>query len=138
MSDRAVWDAAQLRQLETDLATVGHQAHDQARAIVTKAAVNVKKDWRENAKHSAGKHAPAYPYSITFDEPKTAGGQISIEVGPDKAKRQGALGNLIEFGSANNPPHNDGGRALDAEEPRLASFAEKLAADLLRRSAGRG
>jgi hypothetical protein len=50
-------------------------------------------------------------------------------IGPDKGGPQGALGNLLEYGSVKNPPHRDGGRALDVEEPRfeaqLALIAER-------------
>lgn len=88
-------------------------------AVVKKGAVNVKAGWRANAIRTAGDHARAYPYSITFDEPVRDGRTVSAEIGPDKAKRQGALGNLLEYGSANNPPHNDGKNAADDEAPRF-------------------
>lgn len=91
----------------------------QVEAVVKRGALNVKNDWRKNATETAGEHAPAYPYSITFDDPVRRGLTISAEVGPDKDKRQGALGNLLEYGSAHNPPHNDGLRAADKEHPRF-------------------
>lgn len=100
----------------------------QAEKVVKKAAVQVKKGWRDNAKESvagAG-HASAYPYSITFDEPVRGPGHVEVEIGPDKDKRQGALGNLIEYGSVNNPPHWDGKRAAEAEAPVF----EKYLADM--------
>lgn len=92
--------------------------------VMAKGGVNVKKDWRQNASGLA--HAPAYPASIGYDI--TVGPErVVVEIGPDKNKAQGALGNLLEFGSANNPPHNDGGRALDAEEPRLLAALQDAA-----------
>lgn len=100
----------------------------QAEKVVKKTAVQVKKGWVANAKESvagAG-HARAYPYSITFDDPVRTAAGVEVEVGPDKAKRQGALGNLIEYGSVNNPPHWDGKRAAEAETPAF----EKHMADL--------
>ena len=42
----------------------------------------------------------------------------AAQIGPDKGLPQGALGNLIEYGSVNNPGHNNGKDALDAEIPR--------------------
>ena len=51
---------------------------------------------------------------------------LEAEIGPDKSRPQGALGNLLEFGSENNPPHNDGGRALQAEEPRFLEHLGKI------------
>jgi hypothetical protein len=98
----------------------------QAEKVVKKAAVQVKKGWIANAKQSvagAG-HARAYPYSITFDDPVRGPGHVEVEVGPDKNRRQGALGNLIEYGSVNNPPHWDGKRAAEAEAP---AFEQHLA-----------
>lgn len=69
----------------------------------------VKKVWR--ALDSGLQHAPAYPYSIGYDV-HLSPTEVEVEIGPDKDKPQGALGNLIEFGSAHNPPHGSGARAL--------------------------
>jgi hypothetical protein len=94
-------------------------------AVVTRGALNVKNAWRDNAIASAGRHARAYPYSISYDVTPIPGG-AQAEIGPDKGKRQGALGNLLEYGSVNNRPHNDGGRALLAEAPRFAAQVAAL------------
>lgn len=69
----------------------------------------VKKTWA--AFDSGLAHAPYYPRSITYDLMLSSAG-IEVEIGPDKSRRQGALGNLIEYGSSNNPPHGSGARAL--------------------------
>lgn len=103
----------------------------EGRAVVTKGALNIKNDWRANATSSAGRHARLYPASIGYDIAEGPG-LIEAVVGPDKAKAQGPLGNLLEFGSVHNPPHNDGGRALDAEEPRFAAAVEAVADQFLR------
>jgi hypothetical protein len=58
-------------------------------------------------------------------------GRIEAEVGPDKSKPQGALGNLIEFGSVNSPPHSDGLRALRTEAPNLEKALADAALDAL-------
>lgn len=99
----------------------------EGRGIVSRGALNIKTDWRANATASAGRHARLYPFTINYDVTETAG-VIEAEIGPDKAKPQGALGNLLEFGSVRNPPHNDGGRALEAEAPRFAAAVEAVAA----------
>lgn len=119
-----------LDELSRDLHRAAKEAREAARKVVKRGAVNVKRDWRSNATRSAGRHARRYPYSIGFDI--TAGtAAIVAEIGPDKAAVQGPLGNLLEFGSTNNPPHNDGGRALRAEEPRFHAAMEKAIGDLL-------
>ena len=119
-----------LDELARDLHRAAKEAREAARKVVKRGAVNVKRDWRSNATRSAGRHARRYPHSIGFDI--TAGtAAIIAEIGPDKDLPQGPLGNLLEFGSTNNPPHNDGGRALRAEEPRFYAAMEKAIGDLL-------
>lgn len=105
------------------------EAETQMTAIVTRGALNVKNGWRDNAIATSGKHARAYPYSISYDVTPIPGG-AQAEIGPDKGKKQGALGNLLEYGSSKNRPHNDGGRALLAEAPRFAAQVAALTARL--------
>lgn len=101
------------------------------RGVVARGALNVKNDWRNNATQSAGRHARLYPGSISYDLDSVPGG-ATAQIGPDKARPQGALGNLLEYGSANNAGHNDGGHALDAEEPRMVAAVEAVAEQLTR------
>lgn len=105
------------------------EAETQMTAIVTRGALGVKNGWRDNAIATSGKHARAYPYSVSYDVKPIPGG-AQAEIGPDKGKKQGALGNLLEYGSSKNRPHNDGGRALLAEAPRFAAQVAALTARL--------
>ncbi|MER6487617.1 hypothetical protein ABT264_29180 [Streptomyces virginiae] len=112
---------ADVRQLAQLAVALEHDIPEVERAMVaavTRGALNIKNDWRDNARASSGRHARLYPNSISYDVTPIPGG-AKAEIGPDKGRAQGALGNLLEFGSVNNPPHNDGGRALLAEEPRF-------------------
>lgn len=118
-------DARELFQLATAFERNIPQAETQMAAIVTRGALNVKSGWRDNAIATAGRHARAYPYSISYDVTPIPGG-ARAEIGPDKGRKQGALGNLLEYGSSKNPPHNDGGRALLAEAPRFAAQVAAL------------
>lgn len=93
--------------------------------VVSKGALNVKNDWRANA--SGNRHAPHYPASIGYDLDVSAA-SISATIGPDKNLKQGPLGNILEFGTSKNPPHNDGGRALAVEEPRFIAAVEEAGA----------
>lgn len=109
-----------LRSLAHDLSEAPVVVQREALAIVERGALNIKKQWADNARASSGRYAPAYPSSISYDLMSVGAavaGVLSAEIGPDKARRQGALGNLLEFGSVNNPPHDDGGRALRQEGP---------------------
>lgn len=124
-------DISQLLAFGRELASAGAEVNREARGVVSKGALNIKNAWRRNAQATAGRHARYYPSTIGYDL-HVAPGFIEAVIGPDKALPQGPLGNLLEYGSANNPPHNDGGRALLEEEPRFQAAAAALAVGALR------
>lgn len=121
----------ELRRLSADLRSSAKGARPEARKVVKRGAQNVKNVWKANARESAGDHGRLYPRSINYDDPEVIDGWITSEIGPDKNKPQGALGNLIEFGSVNNPPNNDGGRAMDVEEPGFLKAMDDVGRDVL-------
>lgn len=100
----------------------------ETRKVVAKGALNIKKDtadrWRGN------RHAPYISGAVSYDT-NVSGTEVSAEIGPDKARRQGALGNLLEYGSVHNGPIPALSPALDAEEPRFVQAMEDMAARLL-------
>lgn len=109
-----------LDQLLADLRAADADSLAAARAVVQRGSLNVKRDAQ---RFSSGlQHAPLYPQSITYDTGYVAGG-VQGEIGPDKGRPQGALGNLLEYGSVNNSPLAHLGPALDLEGPR---FVEAL------------
>lgn len=103
-------------------------APEETRKVVQKGALNIKTDARRRV--SGLRHAPAYPNTITYDTQASATG-ASAEIGPDKGKRQGALGNLLEYGSVNNAPTPHMAPAADAELPKFERAMEDLGAKLL-------
>jgi len=111
-------DATGLDRLAMSFQALPPRVQAECLRVVDRAAVNIKRDARDAVKGMA--HAPAYPASITYD---TRWDQqvYEAEIGPDKTRRQGALGNLIEYGSVNNPPRPHLGPALQAEAPRMAA-----------------
>lgn len=115
--------------LAADLLKAAGAAAAGASAVVSKGALNVKNEGRANALRAAPRRNARAPYAITYDT-NINGATIEAEIGYDKDKPGGALGNLLEYGSRNNPPHRDLGRALDNEQPRfekaLVEMAERL------------
>lgn len=115
-----------LDELIAALDKAGKTLPEAVRGVVQKGALNIKRDWQE--RWSGLKHAPALASAVTYDT-KVAAAGASAEIGPDKGRRQGALGNLLEFGSVHNGPRPGGLPALEAEAPRfekaLGDLAEK-------------
>ncbi len=101
---------------------------DEAAKVVEKGALNIKNDARRRA--GGLRHAPAYPASITYDTRRGLRGP-EAEIGPDKGKRQGALGNLLEYGSVKNGPIPHMAPAAEAEGPKFERALEDLSAQLL-------
>lgn len=117
-------DGHDLIGLAGDLNAASDDVRKDVRAVVQRGALNIKRDAQKRV--SGLKHAPAYPRSITYDSEETARGS-SAEIGPDKSRRQGALGNLIEYGSVHNPPRPHLAPALEAEAPRFLKALEDVA-----------
>jgi hypothetical protein len=70
--------------------------------------------------------------AITYDTQIDAKGLVTRgEIGYDKGRPGGALGNLLEYGSRNNAPHRDLGRAFDSELPRFEDAIALMAKNLL-------
>lgn len=136
-------DNSELDKLAVDLGKAGPAAGPFLAQAIEVTAHKVRDTARTNASGMA--HAPAFPYSITYDvgagyeqsvgqaAASILGGGISsaqsttfsAEIGPDKGRAQGALGNLIEFGSVNNPPQGIMHGALQANEADFERGVDK-------------
>lgn len=92
-----------------------------ARKAVQVTSQKVRDDARSRIK--GRKYLPAYPYSITYDTKVTAEG-IEGEIGPDKGRTQGPLGNIVEYGTSKNAPIPHLGPALDANAEDLVAGLE--------------
>lgn len=112
-----------LQMLVADLQREARVAPAQARQVVQKGLLNIKTDWRK--RWTGFPHAPRLPYAITYDT-TVSGEKVEGEVGPDKDKTQGALGNLFEYGSVNNAPIPGGLPALQTEQPKFERAIEDL------------
>lgn len=141
MADGATIDSSDFARLAADLGKVPPETGEYAAKALEVSARRVRDDWRQNATGLA--HAPAFPYSITYDVGSTSGAlrgllggagaqDLMAEIGPEKGRAQGALGNLIEFGSVNNPPMGLGHGALQLNEPDFEQGIDRAIADGLR------
>ena len=127
-SDAAEFASPDITVVVDALTKASAVAVEDVTAVVAKGALNIKTDAARRV--SGLKHAPAYPRSITYDMYVTFAGP-SAEIGPDKNKRQGALGNILEYGTTKNAPIPHMGPAADAEEPKFVSALETLAVEAL-------
>ncbi len=119
-------DAGELTAYTRQLNAAADAALGDARQVVAKGCLNIKNDARDTVRPHVGGHARAYPSAITYDTRVLQQSAIG-EVGPDKERRQGALGNLIEYGSVNNAPIPHLAPAADRELPRFEAALLDLA-----------
>jgi hypothetical protein len=117
-------DVSQLRQLEADIGRIPGRAVPPLIKAVTTSGHRVRDALRADAAGIG--HAPHFPNSIT-DEVQVKVGQIGAEIGPDKSLTQGALGNILYFGTSKNGPVLDINAPADGEAEAL----EKAAAEAL-------
>jgi hypothetical protein len=104
-----------------DLGTFAERLRVNAAKAVKVTSQKVRDDARNRIK--GHKYLPAYPYSITYDVKVTAEG-VEGEIGPDKGRAQGPLGNIVEYGTSKNAPLPHLGPALDANAEDLVAGIE--------------
>lgn len=128
MADGAKFEDREIRLLGEDLLKAAAVAPTETRAVVARGAFNIKRDAAQRI--SGLRHAPAYPRSITYDSHETPK-SVWAEIGPDKDRRQGALGNILEFGTRKNAPRPHLAPAAEAELPKFEKAMTDLAAKAL-------
>lgn len=104
------------------------QALPQAEMVLSKGALQIKTSAARRISGHA--HSPAYPASIGYDLYHLPG-SARARIGPDKGKRQGALGNILEYGTAKNAPLPHLGPSLTEEAPKFERALGDLGAKLL-------
>lgn len=127
-------DTTELRKLEEDLLKAIPYAEDAAWDEVKHAAQRTKVDWQKNLRQrmSTPSRIPHIPPAVSYDVTLITSAQAHAEIGYDRDKggktgRQAKIGHILEFGSVNNPPGNDGGKAITTEEPRFVAAMEDIA-----------
>ena len=101
----------EVRALAHDIGRISGKVFPEVRAVVVKAAVNVKKDTRERiSDHPTWRRLE---HTVTFDMYG-----LAAEIGYED-RGQGELAGIHEFGSAKKAPHPALIPAANAEEPRF-------------------
>lgn len=119
-----LFDLGEVRALATDLGKITKNIEKDADSVLERGALGVKNAMAEDAQRLTG-HAKHFHRSISYDR-RYRVGTMAYEIGPDKDRRQGALGNIVYFGTKNNAPQLDIETGLIAEEPKLLSEMSKL------------
>lgn len=125
------FDFSDLRVLSAELDASTLEVRNNVRKALTVTARNVKD---EAARLSSGlAHAPYYPRSITYDVHSSGSSTapFEAEIGPDKGRAQGALGNILEYGTSKNAPIPHLGPALRANEADFMEGLARAAGDVL-------
>lgn len=122
------FDASDVLRLAIDLENISSNAQKPLRETVQKSARTIRDAMRRDAQGHA--HFPHFPSSITFETKENAG-SIDAEIGPDKGRTQGALGNILYFGTSKNAPVLNLNAPLDTEAPRFQKAVEDAAKKLL-------
>lgn len=125
-------DASEIYELAGDMSQAGAKAVPALRETMAQAGSAFADQWRDNSRQnfSDDGHAKHYPDSIDSDLVFDLGG-VSVDVGPNRAKKQGFLGHILEFGGERSPAYMDGLRALDAMEPRVERQVDAMIGHLL-------
>lgn len=127
---RVTVDASDAKRLTASFDAATRELPADTRKVVARGAWNIKRDAQRAV--TGRPHLPHYPQAITYDTEQT-GDTVTAEIGPDKTRRQGPLGNILEYGSPSRAPIPHLGPALQNEQPRFEKALEDAAAKTLDR-----
>lgn len=121
-------DMSEVTQLAADFGKAAGSVVPEIDKVVEKGALNIKNTMVDDAASTG--HYKHFSRSISYDRAYSVG-SVAYEVGPDKGRTQGALGNILYFGTGHNGPVLDIEVGMRAEaaplEKNIADVAEKAA-----------
>jgi hypothetical protein len=126
--DRIGFDGSDLSYIATSIDKASAVAAAETAKVVAKGALNIKTDAARRI--SGHPHFKRLPRAIDYDLHVTGRGAIA-DVGVNKSKPQGKLGNIPEYGSRTLAPMPYMRPAADAEMPRFEKAMEDLAVKAL-------
>ena len=124
----ADWNFSELDKLAVDLGDAADVIPNVKKAVQVNSN-KVKSAWRNKLQGSST--LPALPYAVSYDVEVNAGG-VEGEIGFDKDKPQGALGNVSEYGTMNNAPRGFGLASLEENQADFVEGIEKAIDDTLK------
>jgi len=136
MADGVDYDFTEFDQLTASFGRVPDHVGPNVNTAITGTSMGIKKAWQTPLKGS--RTLPRLPYALSFD---IAVGQffgvsvIKSEIGFDKEKPQGALGNVSEYGTPSITGRGHGAAALHANEKDFVRGLE-IAVELAEKEAG--
>ncbi len=119
MADGIEIDTADVARLAVDLGRTSAKVLAVVEAVSAKAALNIKNQMVTDA--SGHETFPHFPRSIGYERRLTLG-SVEYEIGPDKNGPQGALGNILYFGTSRDAPVLNLLGPLEAEEPNYLKY----------------
>ncbi|MEV6344131.1 hypothetical protein [Actinoplanes sp. NPDC051851] len=114
-------DSSDVTRLAARIDKTAAAAIGEVEQVVAKGSLNIKNGAKERI--GRGPYLPRYSAAIGYDMWSTPTA-VRSEIGPDKDKAQGPLGNILEYGSPGRAPRPHLGPAADEEEPRLERALE--------------
>lgn len=108
-------DASDFYRLADDLAKVPAKSIPALRSGMTAAGKAVERSWQNSARQVHGGSSHFYPESID-SEILPGFSSVTVEIGPNSAKKQGFLGKILEQGGERSPAYLLGLSALTGAE----------------------
>lgn len=120
------------KEFQALLAESGKRLDRRMVSTMSRAAGNIKRDWRAQAATKNTNYARKYPGSIIMRRTLIKDGVVTVVVEPRWGKRgQGNLGPILEHGGRHNRPQHSNQQALDRELPNVLHWLTKLATEAI-------
>jgi hypothetical protein len=128
-------DFSEFYKLEQDLGEAPKDSGPFMRVALHKTSEKIRDAWK--GKLDGSEYLPHLGRAISWDISTFQGFGVSVmesEIGFDKGRKQGPLGNISEFGTPRTPPRGYGAAALQENEGDLEHGLEQAVDDALRKS----
>lgn len=122
-------DTSELDALTKDLLRARRRVHSEARKVMKRGALEVRKGMQRDFMRGANSYAPRVFRSLEFQAIGDDGG-LSYRIGElDSAGAQWGLAAILAFGTSNNAPDVDHTAALYAEIPKVEQYLAQAGVD---------